>query len=100
MGIDMCGMSMNIAAVQRPLYFTFQVLKIHLCAPIEVCQLHIEVIDNFCFGRTLGKKNSGSAAECLRVELMRRYKRKDVLQHGLLSSVVRDRGFHDCHKVG
>ena len=93
-GVDMPCMGMKVTAVKGFINLGLQVLVIDLSDPVEVRQLHVDVVDDFGFRRRLGKKDGSAAAECLCVELMGGDERKDMLQHRLLASIVRYRCSH------
>lgn len=89
-GIDVSGVGVDIPTVQGFVDLGFEVAIIHLAAPVEVGQLHIDVIDNLGFCRRLGEQDGGAATEGLRVELVPGDEGKNVLEHRLLSPVIRN----------
>lgn len=94
-GVDMRRVRMEIPTVQGFLDLLLQFGIADLGHPVEVSQFHIEVVDNLGLGRTLGKEDGNTAAECLGIDPMLRNKWEDMLQHGLLPAVVRNGSFHD-----
>jgi len=86
-GINMGRMGVYVPAVQRLVDLSLQIIIVDLCAPVKICQLHVNVVDEFGLGRALGEQDGRAAAECLGVDAMLRYERQDVFEHSLFTSV-------------
>ena len=87
-------MSVKVTAVKGFVDLDLEVSVIDLSDPVEVRQLHVDVIDDLGFCRRLGEQNRGPAAEGFGVEFVRGDQRHYVLEHRLLAPVIRNRCSH------
>ena len=72
-----------------------------LCNPIELDKCAVQIIDDLTGGGFFGKEKGGTAEESLRISLVRRYERQDVLEEFLLASIVCDGGLESSmHMIG
>ena len=59
-----------------------------LCNPVKVYQFGIDIVNDLTFGRCFSKEDCTSATEGFSVEFMVWDKREDVLELGVLPSVL------------
>ncbi len=86
--VDVGRMGVDVTAVQGFVNLRLEVTVIDLRSPVEVRQLHIDVVNYLRLGRGLGEQNRRSATERFRVEPMGWDEGDDVLKHRLLPSVI------------
>lgn len=66
----MPGMSMQVSAVQCLVDLVLEVGIVDLRAPVEVCQLHVDVVDDLSLNWPFGEQDGRAATERLGVNLM------------------------------
>ena len=88
MGVDVLGVGMDLPAVQGGIDEILQLAVAALGNFVEVDELGIDIVDHLALTGRDGKENGTSSAEGFGVERVLRDKREDVLQDGLLATVV------------
>lgn len=92
--VDMPGVCMNLAAVERGVDQLLQGRILRLGYAVEVDQFGVRVVDDLALDGLLGEENRAPAAEGFGVERMFGDERQDMLQQHLLAAIVGDRSFH------
>lgn len=88
MGIDVLGMGMDLPAVESGVDEGLEFIVPFLGDLVEVDELCVDIVYHLALTGRDGEQDGAPSAEGFGVERMLRDKREDVLQDGLLATVV------------